>query len=222
MANMKNSMLVFIGLLMIQLVQAQVETADNWIEKGKAAYSAESYEVAIEYFTKASEVSPETVEPWFRLGITYIQLTKYKKAKKSFLTALTVDATNWDCWNDLGFTYNRMGKFKKAIPCFEKTIELVPDIPNPYAHLGYSYLRMDNLAMTKKNLDLSSTYSKDYNKFYFYLACYHSVLKQGSKALDSLEVAVEKGFKDKNWMQNEKSFQYIRKDPRFMKLLDSI
>lgn len=222
MANMKNSMLVFIGLLMIQLVHAQVETADNWIEKGKTAYSTESYEVAAEYFTKASEVSPAMVEPWFRLGITYIQLTKYKKAKKNFLAALAVDATNWDCWNDLGFTYNRMGKYKKAIPCFEKTIELVPDIPNPYAHLGYSYLRMDNLAMTKKNLDLSSTHSKDYNKFYFYQACYHSVLNQTDKAIDSLEIAIEKGFKDKKWMESEKSLKFIRNDPRFKALLDAI
>lgn len=220
---MKRPLLFFVGLLIfVQLIQAQGEAGNNWIEEGKTAYSAESYEKAAAYFTKASEENPDLLEPWFRLGITYIQLAKYKKAKKSFLTALEVDATDWDCWNDLGFTYNRMGKFKKAIPFFEKTIQLMPEVPNPYAHLGYSYLRLDKLALAKKKLDLSSRYSTDYNKYYFYLACYHSVLNQKTIALDSLEIAVEKGFKDKEWMQKEKSLKSIRKDPRFQQLLASL
>lgn len=220
---MKRLLLFFVGLLMIvQLTQAQVESANTWMEKGIKAYSAESYEKAADYFTKASEEHPERLEPWFRLGITYIGLAKYKKAKKSFLAALEIDATNWDCWNDLGFTYNRMGKFRKAIPCFEETIKLEPKVPNPYAHLGYSYLRLGKLAPTKKNLDLSSRYSTDYNKRYFYLACYHSVLNQTDKAIDNLELAIEKGFKDKKWMESEQSLKSIRKDPRFKALLEAL
>lgn len=220
---MKRLLLLFVGLLMlVQLTLAQVETANTWMEKGKTAYSAESYEKAAEYFTKASQEHPEQLEPWFRLGITYIGLAKYKKAKKSFLTALEIDATNWDCWNDLGFTYNRMGKFKKAIPCFEKTIQLVPDIPNPYAHLGYSYLRLNKLAATQKNLDLSARYSTEYNKHYFYLACFHSVSNQVDEAIKSLEMAIEKGFKDKKWMESEPSLKAIRKHLRFKQLLAAL
>ena len=217
---MRNLLLLFTGFLTIQFAQAQ--TSEGWIEKGKLAYDSASYEEATEHFIKATEITPGVVEPWFRLGITYIELTKFKKAEESFLTALEIDSTNRDCWNDLGFAYNRMGKFKDAIPCFEKTIELAPDIPNPYAHLGYSYIRTGALNVARTQLAMSFKQSEEYNKYYFYAACYFNMLNKVSEAIDNLETAVEMGFKDKDWMKKEKTLKSIQKEIRYKRLLDSM
>lgn len=215
-------LLFSISLLVLQSACAQSAVTDSWIEKGRSAYDSASYEEALTFFVKASEESPEAGEPWFRLGITYLELNQFKKAKESFLAALEVDSTNRDYWNDLGFTYNRMGKFKDAIPCFEKTIDLTPDIPNPHAHLGYSYLRLGQVYMAKAQLDQAKSLSDEYAKYYFYAACYFNKIGRMTDAIDHLEIAVEKGFRDKEWMKKEKSLSLIQKEIRFKKLLNSM
>lgn len=218
---MKTLKLFFVGLLSIQLLFGQ-QTANDWIEKGKIAYDSALYERAAEHFLKATELTPDSLEPWFRLGITYIELTEFKDAKESFLTALEIDSTSRDCWNDLGFTYNRMGKFKDAIPCFEKTIELTPDIPNPYAHMGYSYLRLEDYRKAKVNLETAYTKDKEYARYWFYLACYYNAIGKVTEAIDGLEIAVEKGFTDIQWMKKEKTLRSIQKEIRYKRLLDTM
>lgn len=219
---MKNFLIAVVAASVSHFTFAQQSTTNEWIEKGKKAYTEKAFGEAVKYFKEAAKSSPMEVEPYFRMGISYIELENWKEAEKVFQTALGIDPSDRDCWNDLGFVYNRTGRYDQAIPCFEKTISLAPDIPNPYAHLGYAQLKKGDKAAAWSNFQLSASRSTDYNKNHFYLACYYATDDNNSKALESLEMAINKGFADKSWIEEEKALKALRKETQFVLLLGTL
>ena len=54
---------------------------------------------------------------------------------------------------------------------------------------------------------------------HYNLACRYALLKQRDKAIHTLRKAVELGYRDFEFMQEDHDLDSIRKDPRFRKLL---
>ena len=54
---------------------------------------------------------------------------------------------------------------------------------------------------------------------HYNLACRYALLKQRDKALTALRKAVELGYRDFAFMQEDQDLDSIRKDPRFRKLM---
>jgi hypothetical protein len=54
---------------------------------------------------------------------------------------------------------------------------------------------------------------------HYNLACRYALLKQRDKALNTLRKAVELGYRDFAFMQEDQDLDSIRKDPRFRKLM---
>jgi hypothetical protein len=54
---------------------------------------------------------------------------------------------------------------------------------------------------------------------HYNLACRYALLKQRDKAITALRKAVELGYRDFAFMQEDRDLDSIRKDPRFRKLL---
>jgi adenylate cyclase len=51
------------------------------------------------------------------------------------------------------------------------------------------------------------------------IACLHSLAGRTSLALDHLELAVEKGMRNRDWFMTDPDLEPIRDDPRFHALL---
>lgn len=64
--------------------------------------------------------------------------------------------------------------------------------------------------------------SPDNTEVFYNIACFYSGIKEKDKALQSLQKAVELGFKDKALLENDESFKNLKDDPRFIKLLGQI
>jgi len=54
---------------------------------------------------------------------------------------------------------------------------------------------------------------------HYNLACRYALLKQRDKAISTLRKAVELGYRDFQFMQEDQDLDSIRKDPRFRKLM---
>jgi tetratricopeptide (TPR) repeat protein len=57
---------------------------------------------------------------------------------------------------------------------------------------------------------------------HYNLACRYALLKQRDKAITTLRKAVELGYRDFAFMQEDQDLDSIRKDPRFRKLLKEV
>src|SRR5439155_6974965 len=73
----------------------------------------------------------------------------------------------------------------------------------------------DGLAVDKKLVELRP----DDPTAHYNLACRYALLKQPDLALHTLRKAIDLGYRDFRYMEEDRDLDSIRKDPRFRKLL---
>ena len=102
---------------------------------------------------------------------------------------------------------------------FGRVLEKVPDFTEVLrvqaCNLTTKGRLQDGLAVDEKLVAVRPTDpTAHYN-----LACRYALLKQRDKAISTLRKAVELGYRDFQFMQEDHDLDSIRKDPRFRKLI---
>ncbi|MCI0603161.1 hypothetical protein L0156_09110 [bacterium] len=72
------------------------------------------------------------------------------------------------------------------------------------------------------SLSVASEIHSEYPWVWYSLAVAHMGDGDKKKTLQNLQIAIERGFKNKEWIDQEKTFDPIRNDPEFQKLLSRI
>lgn len=69
-------------------------------------------------------------------------------------------------------------------------------------------------------VDLKLTSMSPENGMYFYnLACSYALLNRPQEAFDALTSAINRGYRDLEWMMKDKDLQRIRKQPEFIHII---
>jgi tetratricopeptide (TPR) repeat protein len=109
----------------------------------------------------------------------------------------------------LDFELDFYGKLLAAVPDFADALRAQA------CNLTMKGRMQEGLAVDEKLVAVRPTDpTAHYN-----LACRYALLKQRDKAITSLRKAVELGYRDFAFMQEDHDLDSIRKDPRFRKLL---
>lgn len=102
---------------------------------------------------------------------------------------------------------------------YTRVLTSVPDFPDVLraqaSNLTVKGRLQDGLAVDKKLVSLRP----DDPTAHYNLACRYALLKQPDLALVTLRKAVELGYRDFRYMEEDHDLDSIRKDPRFRKLL---
>lgn len=145
----------------------------------------------------------------------------YKGALNDYTQAIKISS-------DYVYTYLSRGQLlqnhfnsKKAIPDFKKVLELQTEAHSngnakPFAllHLGRTQEAISwMLAAVDK-------YPSDGN--YYDLACLYARTNQPEKALENLNIAIEKGFSDYIHMKNDPGLANLRKNETFTELVNNL
>ena len=111
--------------------------------------------------------------------------------------------------SQLDFEIEFLGKVLAAVPDFADALRVQA------CNLTQKGRLQDGLAVDEKLVTVRPTDpTAHYN-----LACRYALLKQRDKAITTLRKAVELGYRDFEFMQEDHDLDSIRKDPRFRKLL---
>ena len=109
----------------------------------------------------------------------------------------------------LDFELEFFGKILAALPDFADALRVQA------CNLTMKGRLQDGLAVDEKLVTVRPTDpTAHYN-----LACRYALLKQRDQAITTLRKAVELGYRDFEFMQEDHDLDSIRKDPRFRKLL---
>ncbi len=110
-------------------------------------------------------------------------------------------------------------KAQESIPLFRDAIRYYPD-GRMYFFLAKAYIEINDAENALYANDLASKF--DYEQFddlYFNDALIYAIKKDTSKCYNNLAGAVGFGFLNKNKIVNEKRFDFMRDDPRFVALM---
>ncbi len=180
------------------------------------------YQNAMKNFNKAINLNPRVPTFYNNRGITYAILTEYDLAIVEYNKAIDLDDKYPDVYSNRGLTYISIKEYDRARIDLIKAIDLNPKNPFTYNNLAYAQLKTNHLPKAKVNLEKSQSLDTENSWLYRNWACYYLLQKQEDKALANLEKAIDLGYDDKEWLEEEVFLDPIRKHPRFVKLMEGL
>jgi tetratricopeptide (TPR) repeat protein len=207
-----------------KMISGNPENGWGYFYQGSAWFCLDSLEKAQQSFLKASEINPLMVLYLYRLAHTYRTQGLHKEAIRILEKILEIDKSEFPAYSYLGISYMALGdqeiareyllRFKKIAA--EVWIKEYPDLTSTYTLIGEAYARLNEMdssrLMLQKAIAIDSTQHFDFATV---------LCSQGNipEALDQIEKALEKGYRDLTWLKMNPSIQILQNEPRFHALL---
>ena len=165
--------------------------AYHW--SGVGSEIKKDYEVAIKKFKKAAELKPYNEEPWLHIGQSFNLIGKIEEGERADEHLLEIVRKKLEINADDTIALSRMAATYAKQGQNDKALKIAGKLKQTAAS--------DGLAM--------------YN-----CACTYSFLEHKKEALELLDRALEKGYKNIiNWVNQDRDFDSIRKDEDFKQLI---
>ncbi|NNF36353.1 MAG: tetratricopeptide repeat protein [Saprospiraceae bacterium] len=180
---------------------------------------------ALFYFNKSIDIYKESDHPnkenvsanlyRFKAGNAFM-LKNYEEALKEHLAIVEIDEKRAD-WTNIGLCYYYSSMYPEAIEAYIKSAAFTPEIKSSYFYnnIGMAYAKNgkfeDAFHAFAKNEELFPKEGRTFRNW----ALYYALQGEKEKAIESLEKAVDLGFKDKDWLETDESMDPLRDDPSF-------
>ncbi len=176
--------------------------------------------------TKAVEIDPDDFIAHWTLGRIYFTEGRLEQALELFRRVAEIKPTFYAGHLDVAQTCLGLGRTEEADVVYRRLLEIMPNylLQNPddararliYANqLGRAGLRDDAIREGTKALVLSPGDPM----MLYNAACMYVSLGESQRALDALRQAVEAGYTNVGWMQNDPDLVSLRDHPEFVALL---
>jgi adenylate cyclase len=212
-----------------QAVALDPGSAEAHASRGLALVISERYDDAQREFDSAIALNPNLFEAWFYYGLACTSQGKYEQAAALYIKASEINPADYLAPVFLAQAYASMGKKQDemrvrlgTLGTLEQHIRL-----NPHDTRAL-YIGAQNLwhvGEQKKSVDLAEQalgQGQDEPMVLYNVACLYTTQGNTQRALDLLEEAVELGFGDRAWMENDSDLEPLRHEERFKALLARI
>jgi superkiller protein 3 len=184
---------------------------------GLCLMNLKKYEEALQCFKRNEKQFAST---YFNLGLTLFKMHLHKEALTYFKKALEITPDDPEYLDLLGQTYDTLGNYKAAEKYLRRSLELDPQYAYSYYDLGNLFLKLkDKRKEARRLLERAIELAPDMEQAYYCLACYYALTGKKTKALEYLGKALEKGFRDRDWIEADHDVDSLKGDPRFGKLM---
>lgn len=103
---------------------------------GKSFYKTEAFDLAIEHFQKAIQLSPEDDRLHYYIGIAYLALNHLVAAQESFQQAIFLNPNQENYFLNLGATCRHLEKLDSAEKCYRSILALNPNSTKAYRNMS--------------------------------------------------------------------------------------
>jgi tetratricopeptide (TPR) repeat protein/tRNA A-37 threonylcarbamoyl transferase component Bud32 len=211
----------------IEVCRAALAVNDShfqaWQNLGWGYLGAGDLAQAQKAMEKALELNPKSTIDLYRLGSLHRLRGEYPAAEQAFLRVLDVAPDELPANYEVGVVYRlmkrdadadeRFGKFRAAI---EKEIKANPKDADNDLSLAMVSLRLGQPA--RADVLMQKALAMDPSQ-HFGFATYLSVQGKSDAAIDQLELAIQKGFRNYLWLTIHVDLDTLRSEPRFQALM---
>lgn len=144
----------------------------------------------------------------------------FESAKTLFLKASFFAPDTASIQSSLGACYYRLKDYPAAIAAYNKAFNLDPSLKANYLNnTAMAYAKWGKTKEARSRLEQLQTLLPDQPLPYLSWSLFHSLQNDLPAALQHLEKAIDLGFNDRQWLDNEDAFDQLRNDPRYQALL---
>jgi len=159
-------------------------------------------------------------DTYSNLGLTLFRMKRYDEALENLQRALALEPENPEYNNLLGDTYDEMGQFDEAEKYLRRAVEIDPGYALGHYDLGVFFSRRKG----KKEESLAAfgralKNDPDMAQAYYGIACTHILVQEKEMALKYLEKALQEGFDDFDWIEEDSDWDGLRSDAEFRRLV---
>jgi len=171
-------------------------------------------------FRKNLLLSASTYE---NLGRSLLRQGKFEEALQNFLRAVELYPDEAMYRDLVGNAYMELNQFDKAIEALEKSIELDPFYSLGHYDLGVVLSRIKGReAEALKLFKHAITLNPEGALPYYAMSCLYALQKRRKLALDYLLKSIERGYDDREHIDNDHDLDTLREDPEFQKIMEKI
>lgn len=176
---------------------------------GSAYFEQDSLDLALAYYFDALEYSKQDPDIYMALGLTYKKRGQHDLAFNYLRKAYNIDST--DLYYMINLAHNSLDREsdQEAKYYFDRAKLLHPNALQSYQGLiEYHYYTEDYVNAHKELLRYVNDYPDD-EMAYYLLASIDAGQNDKKKALENLEVALSKGFKDMETLNNDNNLKEL-------------
>lgn len=195
------------------------KNADCWNGLGVAYKNLYLYPDAKKAYLAGLAIDSMNYYLWFNIGISYKQEENYNEAANSFKKAVTIDPKSESAWSYL-INMLRLGDNKDELLKWYKNKQAAfPEDLQAVIDIGYFYLKQQDFENAKIYFEKSFSKVKESPLPIYRMAQLYAAWNKPEIALQQLESAIQKGYRDFEQIETDTWFENIRNHPAFIKLI---
>lgn len=187
--------------------------------------------IAIEMFQKALELDPNFALAYADLGDAYADHyheveppDKFwlDEAMKQIHKALSIDPKLAEAYKALGHCYEHLGKSEEAAQAYKTALASKADYTDAQLGLGQTYCTLGRYDEALIHLKSALESHPEFSYIYYKISCVYAMKGEKGTAIEWLNRAVARGFRNLKQIKEDPFLRLIRKDPHFRKIVKDL
>ncbi len=182
----------------------------SYYELGIILDETNKKELALSMYDSALKIKPDYYEANEALGISLTSQGRFEDAVNVYYNAIKLYPNSYEIYYNIAMIESELGNYDSAIEAFKKAGEIKPDLYMAHYNLGKLYFskgELDNAIDAYSKILNSTNYGP---KGYYQIAIIYSQKKEYTKAMTSLEYAMELDLKYVEKADREYAFNPFR------------
>ena len=127
-------------------------------------------------------------------------------------------------YNNIAGTYYELGNYKKAIRDYRKVAEVNRNLKKIayYNNIGKAYVKNKQFKEAYSAFERHEKLYPNEGRSYRNWAMYYALKGKKGEALSNLQKAIELGYKNMKWLKTDDSMDSLRKEQKFIDLIQQL
>lgn len=173
-----------------QILQHEPDNVEALHSLGMLFFQTGHLESAVEYVSKAIEVSPKDSTLYFDLGFVSGRMDELDAAITHYRQAIALQPDYIEAYYNLGIVFERLDKIDEAITCYKQIISLSPGLVDAYNSLGLALEKQGYLDEALKNYHAAINLQENNFDAYANLARVYAAQNNFQVAIENLRQAL--------------------------------
>ncbi len=155
------------------------------------------------------------------VAFSILHLEKNYAEALSRFTELNEELETGKNWESIGLCHYYLGNYPEAIEAYQTSIALSPELmqENYHNNIGVAYAKNGQFDKAKIAFEMYQSLLSDDYWHHRNWGLWYALQNKTYEAIQALKIAVESGFDDVEWLENDSSLDSIRNDEDFEYLL---